>query len=187
MATVTLITFDAAQVQAYLRQLPEALAIKATIRALNKAAVNVRTASVAAVRKHRALSARAIRDGITIERASKVKLYSQLKVSGRPVSLKEYGARKGARGVSVLVTPGRRKLVHHHGNTAFIADSIGGHVFAREGQARLPIRKLFGPSLPSTFTQDAVRRVWTDKAAEAMVKRMAEEVRFELLRKAAPV
>lgn len=96
--------------------------------------------------------------------------------------MRDYKARQTRKGVTVAVTPGKRKLIEHRGNRAFIVAKIGGHVFAREGKERLPIKKLFGPSLPATFLQDEVRRAWTATATEAMPRRLAEEMRFELSR-----
>lgn len=153
---------------------------RAISRGLNKTAANVRTAASVAIRQRRKLSARVVREAMGIKSATPSKLGASLTVTGKPIPLRDYAARQTKQGVTVAVSPGPRKLVVHRGNRAFILPSIGGHVFAREGKGRLPIKKLFGPSLPSTFIQAEVRRAWTATATEAMPKRIAEELRFEL-------
>jgi hypothetical protein len=178
MATIT---FDASKVIANIGRLPAA-ARRAIVRGLNKTATNVRTSASAAIRKRRALSAKVVRDAMAIRKATKERLVSSIVVTGSPIPLRDYKARQTKRGVTVSVSPGARKLVEHRGNHAFIVNKIGGHVFVRTGKSRLPIKKLFGPSLPSTFVQAEVRAAWTATALETMPKRLSEEVRFELSR-----
>lgn len=117
-----------------------------------------------------------------MRRATPNALVSSLVVTGRPIPLRDYKARQTKRGVTAQVSPGKRRLISHRGNRAFIVQKLSGHVFAREGKARLPIKKLFGPSLPSTFVQAEVRAAWTATAREALPRRLAEEVRYELSR-----
>jgi len=105
---------------------------------------------------------------------------SSLIATGRPIPLRDYKANQTKRGVTVLVSPGKRTVVQHRGNKAFVINKIGNHVFAREGKARLPVKKLYGPSLPSTFIQQEVRAAWTATAQEALPKRLAEEMKYEL-------
>jgi hypothetical protein len=177
---MAVITFDATEVLKTVGELSSGPFRRAAVRALNKTAGNVRVAASTAIRQRRALSAKVVRQAMAIKKATKDHLVSGLVVTGRPIPLKEYAARQTKRGVTVRVSPGKRMLVTHAGNRAFLVAKIGGHVFARQGKPRLPIKKLFGPSLPSTFVQDEVRRAWTAAAHDALPKRMAEEVRFEL-------
>jgi hypothetical protein len=176
---MAVITFDVSKVIGNLEKLPTR-SRRAISRGLNKAAANVRTSASTAIRKRRALSAKVVREAIAIRRARPDRLVSSLVVTGRPIPLKEYKARQTKSGVTAQVSPGPRKLITHAGNRAFIIDKIGGHVFARQGKARLPVKKLFGPSLPSTFVQEQVRAAWTATAQDALPKRLAEEVRYEL-------
>ena len=155
---------------------------RAISRGLNKTAGNVRTAASVAIRRRRALSAKVVRNALAIRRATPSKLVSSLVVTGKPIPLRDYKARQTKKGVTAQVSPGKRKLITHRGNAAFIVQKLSGHVFARQGKGRLPIKKLFGPSLPSTFVQQEVRAAWTATARDALPKRIAEEVRFELSR-----
>jgi hypothetical protein len=40
---------------------------------------------------------------------------------------------------------------------AFLVGSLGNNAFVREGKARFPIKKMFGPSIPKEMIQDATR------------------------------
>lgn len=42
-------------------------------------------------------------------------------------------------------------------DSAFLVGSLAGNAFVREGSARLPIRKMFGPAIPKEMVQDATR------------------------------
>jgi hypothetical protein len=175
------VTFDASQVLRNVANLPGAHR-RAISRALNKTAANVRTAASTAIRAKRSLSASTVRKALAIKQANPNRLVATLSVTGRPIPLKEYRANQTKRGVTVLVSPGKRKLVEHAGNKAFFIQKIGGHVFARQGKQRLPVKKLYGPSLPATFLNEEVRRAWTAAAQDALPKRLTEEIRFELNR-----
>lgn len=173
------IRFDASQAIGNIESLP-ARSRRAISRGLNKAAGNVRTTASSAIRKRRSLSAKVVREALTIRKASPGRLVSSLVATGRPIPLRDYKARATKKGVTAQVSPGKRKLISHRSNRAFIVQKLSGHVFARQGADRLPIKKLFGPSLPSTFVQQEVKAAWTATARDALPKRIAEEVRFEL-------
>ena len=69
------------------------------------------------------------------------------------MSLKEFGPRQTAKGVSAA--PWRKRQVFNHTFTG-----PGGHVFVREGKARLPIRKLWGPAIPKEMTKDVAEETF---------------------------
>jgi hypothetical protein len=175
-----IIRFDVSKVLATLDEMPRGPARRAIVRGLNKTTTNVRTSASSAIRRRRALPAKVVRDAMGIRKANAQRLVATIVVTGKPIPLRDYKARPTRKGVTAQVSPGKRKLVSHRGNAAFIVQKLSGHVFARQGKARLPIKKLFGPSLPSTFVQEEVRRAWTATAREAMPKRLAEEMRYEL-------
>jgi hypothetical protein len=177
---MAVITFDVSQVLKNIGEIPRGPARRAIVRGLNKTATNVRTAASVAIRGKRSLSAKVVKDAMAIRKANAQSLVSSIVVTGKPIPLRDYKARQTKKGVTVLVTPGKRTLVQHHGNKAFTIGKLGGHVFARQGKARLPVKKLYGPSLPSTFLQQEERAAWTAKAQEVMPKRLAEEMNFEL-------
>ena len=77
------------------------------------------------------------------------------------MSLKEFGPRKTAKGVSAA--PWKKRRVFPH---TFIGP--GGHVFVREGKARLPIKKLYGPAIPKEMVKDQTEAVFYAYTAQAM-------------------
>jgi hypothetical protein len=149
-------------------------------RAINKTLGNVRTEASKQIREERTLKANVVRDALTISRASRSRLIGALYATGRPIPLRDYAARQTKKGVTVSVTRGQRKRVSHAGNAAFFVGRLGGNVFAREGKGRLPIKKLFGPSIPSTFVKDKVIAALDRVGRDAWRKRFAEEWQFEL-------
>lgn len=174
------ISTDLEAAKRYLRGLKADKVAPAAARAINKTLANVRTEATKEIRKERALKAGTIRDALAIERATKLKLSGSLTASGRPIPLRDYAARQGKRGVTVQVTPRGRTLVVHSGNKGFIIDRIGGHVFARVGKTRLPLKKLYGPSIPTAFLKQSVITAIQRVAGENWPKRFAEELRYEL-------
>jgi hypothetical protein len=109
-----------------------------------------------------------IKKAIKINRASSGNLRADAVASGRPISLINYGAKEAKpNGVSVDVLSGRKVIAH-----AFIATTKNGtkQVFVREPSAAhkkvikggkavwsaLPIRKLYGPSIPDALANKAV-------------------------------
>lgn len=141
----------------------------AMVRALNKTAEQVK---VAASREVRAagygLKASVIKDAIRIRRASQGNLKAVVVASGRPIPLINFSARETGKGVTVNVQQGRKLIAG-----AFIATMPSGHrgVFVREKGSKhrkvnkggkvswhqLPIRELFGPSVPDGLANKAVQ------------------------------
>lgn len=139
-------------------------------RAINKMADQVK---VAASREMRAagykLKVSDIKKGLTIYRASAANLTATVVASGKPIPLIAYGAKQTARGVSVSVLNGRKVITQ-----VFIATMPSGHtgVFERlrnthkkkqvNGRTRwtgLPIKELFGPSIPDGLANATVQSV----------------------------
>lgn len=152
----------------------------AAARAINKTLTNVRTEASKQIRQERALKANVVKDALSISRATRSRLIGALYATGRPIPLRDYAARQTKKGVTVSVTRGQRKRVQHAGNAAFIVNKIGGNVFAREGKSRLPIKKLYGPSIPATFVKDRVMAAIDRVGRDAWRRRFAEEMQFEL-------
>ena len=77
------------------------------------------------------------------------------------LSLKEFGPRKTAKGISAAPWHKRRVFPH----TFF---GPGGHVFVREGKGRLPIKKLFGPNIPKEMVKDQTEQLFYAYTASAL-------------------
>lgn len=146
----------------------------AVVRALNRTidAVKVRSAREVRDAGYK-LKIGDIKAAIRISRASTSRLRADAIASGRPIALIKYNARQIGVGVSVDVLNGRKVVAH-----AFIANSANGtpQVLIREknakhkkviknGQARwtaLPIKKLFGPSIPDAMANQIVAKAIMD-------------------------
>lgn len=162
---------------------------KAVVRALNKTADQARTEAAKEVRAvGYNIKASAIKKSFSIKRASAGNLVVILKATGRPIGLINYGARQGKQGVSVQVKSGRKVLRH-----AFIASMPNGHrgVFERTGREHkkvvrngkvmrsgLPIKELFGPSIPQSLANDAVEKAVMAKIRQKFPQILKHELAF---------
>lgn len=138
----------------------------AVISALNKMADQVKTQAARSVRDAGyQLKIGTIKESIRIKRASGSNLTAAAIASGRPISLINYGAKQAATGVQVNVLKGRKVVSH-----AFIATAPNGQrqVFARVAGSKhkknakgvwtqLPIKKLYGPSIPAALVNVSVK------------------------------
>lgn len=156
-----------------LDQLGKDVADKATVSALNKVAAQARTAAAKTIRAAGYnLKASVIKDQMRISKASPSRLIATVTARGKPIPLINYGARPVSGGVSVNVLKGRKVIAH-----AFIATMPSGHrgVFIRQGSThkkvvkggrvvleRLPIKQLFGPSVPDAMGNAAVMQALQD-------------------------
>lgn len=162
-------------------------ATKAIQRALNKTAITARAQSARSIRDAGYdIKIGAIKETFTLRRATDADLRAVVKSTGSPIPLIKYGARQTAKGVSVSVKQGRKVIAH-----AFIATMSSGHegVFIRTDKSRkkvsrkgktyysgLPIKELFGPSIPSAFANQVVQ----DQVIAAIKQRFPIVLRQEL-------
>ncbi|MGU7784895.1 phage tail protein [Burkholderia sp. PU8-34] len=162
---------------------------KAVVRALNKTAAQARTAAAQEVRvAGYNIKSSAIKSSFTVTRATRGNLVVVLKSTGRPVALINYGARQSKSGVSVQVKAGRTILRH-----AFIATMQNGHrgVFERTGKTHkkvvrngkirrtgLPIKELFGPSIPQSLANESVQKALMKKIREKFPQILRHELAF---------
>jgi hypothetical protein len=173
---------DVEEVKRWMNSLQRDKVPAAASRAINKTLANVKTESSKRIRDERALSASVVKGTLTIYKANKAYLYGSLIASGRPIPLREYQARQTNKGVTVKVSPGGRKLIVQAGNHAFQVGRYGDHVYIRTGKSRLPIKKLYGPSIPATFLKQKIIDAMDRVAGDNWPKRFAEELRYELSR-----
>lgn len=164
-----------------LKRQTDAKVRRAAARAINRSAESVKTDVVRRMRTHRGLNASTIREALAIRRANATSLLAEVIASGKPIPLRDYGARQTRKGVTVRVNPTRgRKLVVKHGNKAFEIQKFGKHVFVRQGKQRTPIKKLFGPSIPATFLRKQIVEAMNQVAAREWPKRFQHELQREL-------
>jgi hypothetical protein len=137
-------------------------------RAINKMIAQVKTGAAREIRDAGyKLKVSDIKKGLKLSYATASSLTARVTASGKPIPLAAYGARQTAKGVSVDVLHGRKVITH-----AFIATMPSGHkgVFIRVGKQHkkragkggtiwsgLPIKELFGPSVPDGMANAAVQ------------------------------
>ncbi len=158
---------------------------KAKVRALNKVAAQ---AKVAASKEIRAagynMKAATIKQKITIKRAVSGDAVVVIRCSGRPLPLIQFGARETKSGVSVSVKHGRKLI-----KGAFIATMPTGHqgVYVRVGNQHkkvngkwhgLPIKELFGPSIPAAFGNEVVQSALVRLVREKFPSILEHEIKF---------
>lgn len=145
-------------------------------RALNRAAVTTRAEAARKVRDRYNLKVGTAKAQMRIDRASRNRLTAQVLVSGRPIPLIEFAARRGPAGVSVEIVRGKRRTVRGR----FLAKMKSGHegVYERKGRARLPIRELFTVGLPAMFTQRTVIAAIEKVALERFRVELDRELKF---------
>jgi len=173
-----------------LGRIKEEVGDKAVMRALNKVADQ---AKVQASREIRAagygLKAADIKKSIDIRKASRSDLRAIVRATGRPIPLIKYQApRQTKNGVIVSVKNGRKLI-----RGAFIATMASGHtgVYERVGNSHkkvmhrgtfqwrgLPIRELWGPSIPSAFASKTVQEALVAAVREKFPKQLAHEIEF---------
>ena len=135
---------------------------------MNKVAAETKVESSRSIRSAGyKIKASAIKKQIAIKRANRSELKAVVTASGKPIPLIAYGARHVGSGVSVSVK-GSRKIIKH----AFIAEVNGiKGVFVRVGKGHkkvikngkvvwsgLPIKQLYGPSIPAVFGNDLIQQ-----------------------------
>src|SRR5512139_3635929 len=196
------ITANTEAVQAELRRLGRD-APKAVARALNRTIQSVQTRAVRDVAKDLGIVQKAVRAAMKIRKATRTLLMASLAATGRRIPLIYFGARgpepsRGrGRGVTYRLTGGRTTI-----KEAFIASvpyinkatgEVDTHrgVFRRMGigarkskgawSMNLPIKQLYGPSVPHVFKKhiDAALQQYAD---ELLAKNMNHEVEYLLSR-----
>lgn len=162
---------------------------KAIARALSKTATTARAEAARDIRDAGyGLKIGDIKDAISIRRATAYDLKALVRATGRPIPLIQYGARQTKKGVTVNVKNGRKRIAH-----AFIATMPNGHkgVFVRKGDQHrrvmrngrvvstgLPIRELYGPSIPSAFANEVVQRAIASAIRERFPTVLKQELAY---------
>jgi len=156
----------------------------AGVRALNRTATTVRASASRDIAREMGLPVSPVKKKIVIRRARKNRLYAVVRASGRPISLIQFAARQVRKGVSAKAW-GKRKLY----KGAFIArakthkaDEIelrgtSEQVFVRKRSARLPIKKLWGPSIPRTMADETILKEIARTIDTTLPKRLEHELR----------
>ena len=196
------IRHDLGEVAVSLDRLKAGVTDRAALRALNRAATTVQREGGVEIRKVYNLPAKEAKRQFRLRRATPGKLVAVIGVSGRPVPLAAFGARRLARNaVSVKVLRvGARKLVRGKralAGQAFIQTMPSGHVgiFQRlpgkrrmrsgryAGKLRQPIVELFSIDVAGAFTSRKVFARLATIARERFRTEFERNLRFLLTRR----
>lgn len=166
--------FDTTQAQRAIRLLGDRAPI-AIARALNRANGSMRTLMARSVSQDLKLKVGTVRDELVMTPATQQRQVAMLSVAGKRIPVYDFNAkgpmpsRGKGRGVTARTPAGRYPR-------AFIARMPSGHmgVFERVGKTRLPIRELFGASLPHVFHKYA--DVVLARGNEALQKNLQSEI-----------
>lgn len=115
-------------------------------RAINKVAGAARTFIVRVVAGQISIKQKDLKQqNVKLRKASFRRLVAVILIMGGRIPLKRFAARQTKKGATYRIqkTGGRKTVAG-----AFIVETMGGHVFRRKGKTRMPIAKLFGPSVP---------------------------------------
>jgi hypothetical protein len=122
---------------------------RAAVMALNRVAVTVRAEASRTVAKASGMKVGEVKAKMPIAKADKASLTAVIFAKPWAPNLIRYAARETRAGVSAKAW-GQRKIY----KGAFIGNK-GRTVFSRVGENRLPIKALFGPSVPKEFLRKA--------------------------------
>jgi hypothetical protein len=139
-------------------------------RALNHVGDTARTQIKRELAKQTGLTVTAVDKSMRTVRAIPARQSYELVATGKPIPLREFAARQTRRGVSARPWGQRRVFPD-----TFIVRTLGEHVFHRAGRARLPIVKLWGPSLPRELLRGKVPEVFKQIVSERLPERIFHE------------
>jgi hypothetical protein len=155
------------------RRAPNALS-----NAINRGVTNINSNVKKVVRKEYNIKAGDIQQTLRVSRSTRSSLSGDVKSSGSPIGLDKFKVSPKT------VNPRRKtpiKVGVKKGNLekvlgAFVADINGTKVFQREGKSRLPIKRLFGPSVPQMIDNDGVRSNIEQEGQQTFVTRLDHEI-----------
>ena len=151
-----------------LLQLVRNQAPAAISRSLNRAGDAAATVLGRELASQSGLGVRAVRDELDLSHSTPADLEYTITVPGRFMTLKEFAPREVKRGISARPW-GRRRTFPH----AFMIQDIP---FIREGEARLPVRPLFGPSLGVEVGRGNALEAARQRFREVVPQRLVHEL-----------
>lgn len=145
---------------------------------LNRSMNNIATNISKEVRKEYNMKAKDIKATLVKTRSTRSTLGAVVKSKGELIPLDRFRVspktvqpkRKAPIKVGVK-KPGLKPLLG-----AFVADISGKKVFKRTGKKRLPVRRLFGPSIPQMIGNEEIARKIDEEGQKMFQKRMDHEI-----------
>lgn len=149
--------------------------------AINRSLQSARAEAVRSVTQDYLISAGDVRKVIVIKNATLNNPAGSISAKGSPIPLSKFNAvvkgtgKKTKKSVMARVKrDGAPKPI----KKAFIATTASGHkgVWIRAGKSRLPLKLLYGPSIPQMLQAENVSKQIEQKAAETLDKRLDHEI-----------
>lgn len=154
-------------------------------RAINRAAEKAKTETKREVADNYYISKKNVAKTITISKASRAKLSAQLRSKGSPIALSKFKVspnkrvKKTKRGYS---PPVYKAAVKKDGGMkplsdepkSFLTEFKSGHlgVMRRTSARRLPLKQLYGPTVPSMIKNEKVIRTIQEAASKKLEERI---------------
>ena len=154
--------------EAAVHNVGEQAAVRAFSRALNSEGNKVRTQVRRALRQQTGAKAGLINSETRTIRSSFANLSYTIEARGDYLGLSHFSPRQFGYGVRAKPWGRWQRF-----KSAFLVGSLANNAFVREGRARLPIKKMFGPAIPKEMVRDATRDAF--EAAQPQV--LAEATR----------
>lgn len=151
---------------------------KAVVRSLNRTASSVHTQSNRRIAKLMGTQVGTVKRRVAVIKATTSRWIASLKATGRPFRLVHFKARQTKQGVTAAAW-GKRKVYKHTFLATVKAGDAGVQgVFVRQGKKRLPIKQLWGPSVPGTFRQPEVQELMRDVTNTQFDKELRRNLDF---------
>ncbi len=161
------------EVERMVKHIP-GLVEKAATRSLNRTNDQVATIARRLIAKDMGVSIKTVRAGMSKVKARRSLLTATTIAKDKPLNLIRFKSRQTKRGVSASAW-GRRKVY----KGTFIGNQ-GRTVFRRTSKLRLPIKPVWGPSIPAVMLQDAIVKAMAEHARNQWQKNFARDMQFYL-------
>lgn len=177
-----MITISADQIERaeiLLKRVPNG-APKAVVAALNRASQGARTDAIKKARERYHIKAKDVRNTMQITKATYNDMTTTIRASGSPIALSRFKI-SPTKPVKRRKKPVVARVVRGAGGPivkVFVARVKSGHVgvFKRAGKSRLPIKQLYGPSVPQMLGHESVTKYLEEKALERLEERFEHEI-----------
>jgi Prophage minor tail protein Z (GPZ) len=194
------VELDLTQVKRYASDVQKKYVPAAAGIALKRVGTTARNAAAVKIRERLAVKAAVAKGALKVQRIGNG-MTIWITATGKPIPLRDYEARatrrarrvKGIKtyqhGVTFRVSRlGKRKQYSREGRPGFIIQSKGGHVFVRTaddppGEAKAPIKKVYGPSVPQYFVTKVIIQAMEQVARERWPLEFAAALRGVLIRR----
>lgn len=157
----------------FTRRAPSAIS-----NAINRTVTNVNSNIKKEVRKEYNIKASDLQATLRKSKATRISLQGEVSSSGKLIGLEKFkvSPKKVSPRRKTPIKVGVKKDGMKQVLRAFVADVNGLKVMERKGKPRLPIKKLFGPSIPQMINNDGVREFILNEGQQMYLNRFDHEI-----------